>query len=255
MNDKAAAVPGASAQRRPVGQVLRAATADRLLLGAWLLAVLPVVVAAVRAVRRGWIPMGDDALMSIRAHDVFTAHPPLLGTWSSASLEAGVDLNHPGPLLFDILAVPVRVFGPRAGVAVGVMLVNVASKCGNTKQYKQLEEVYAKYKDQGLVILGFPCNDFGGQEPGTNEEIKTFCSTKYNVSFPMFDKLHVKGEEQHPLYTELTGKKGAFPGDVKWNFGKFLIGRDGKPILRIEPKTLPDSPEVTKAIEDALAKK
>lgn len=136
-----------------------------------------------------------------------------------------------------------------------LMLVNVASKCGNTKQYKQLEEVYNKYKDQGLVILGFPCNDFGAQEPGTNEEIKTFCSTKYTVSFPLFDKLHVKGPEQHPLYEELTGKKGAFPGDVKWNFGKFLVGRDGKPIMRIEPKTLPDDPSVTKAIEEALAKK
>jgi glutathione peroxidase len=136
-----------------------------------------------------------------------------------------------------------------------LMLVNVASHCGNTKQYKQLEEVYAKYKDQGLVVMGFPCNDFGAQEPGTNEEIKTFCSTKYSVSFPMFDKLHVKGEEQHPLYEALTGKKGAFPGDVKWNFGKFLVGRDGKPIMRVEPKTLPDSPEVIEAIEKALAKK
>lgn len=136
-----------------------------------------------------------------------------------------------------------------------LMLVNVASRCGNTKQYKQLEEVYNKYKDQGLVILGFPCNDFGAQEPGTNEEIKTFCSTKYVVTFPLFDKLHVKGPEQHPLYAELTGKKGPFPGDVKWNFGKFLVGRDGKAIKRIEPKTLPDDPDVIKAIEDALAKK
>ncbi len=136
-----------------------------------------------------------------------------------------------------------------------LMIVNVASRCGNTKQYTQLEEVYAKYKDQGLVILGFPCNDFGAQEPGTNEDIKTFCSTKYKVSFPMFDKLHVKGAEQHPLYAALTGKDGAFPGDVKWNFGKFLVGRDGKVISRIEPKTMPDAPEVIKAIETALAKK
>ena len=136
-----------------------------------------------------------------------------------------------------------------------LLLVNVASRCGNTPQYKQLEEVYAKYKDQGLVVLGFPCNDFGAQEPGTNDEIKTFCTTKYNVSFPLFDKVHVKGTEQHPLYEALTGKKGPFPGDVKWNFGKFLVGRDGKPIMRIEPKTKPDAPEVIKAIKDALAKK
>ena len=136
-----------------------------------------------------------------------------------------------------------------------LMLVNVASFCGNTKQYTQLEEVYAKYKDQGLVIIGFPCNDFGAQEPGTNEEIKVFCSTKYTVSFPLMDKLHVKGAEQHPLYAALTGPDGAFPGDVKWNFGKFIVGRDGKAISRVEPKTLPDSAEVIKTLEDALAKK
>lgn len=136
-----------------------------------------------------------------------------------------------------------------------LLIVNVASKCGNTPQYKDLEAAYGKYKDQGLVIMGFPCNDFGGQEPGTNEEVKTFCTTKYNVTFPMFDKVQVKGEPKHPLYEALTGKKGAFPGDVKWNFGKFLVGRDGKPIMRIEPKTKVDAPEVVAAIEKALAKK
>lgn len=136
-----------------------------------------------------------------------------------------------------------------------LLIVNVASKCGNTKQYTPLEAIYQKYKDQGLVVLGFPCNDFGGQEPGTNEEIKTFCSTKYPVTFPLFDKVKVKGAEKHKLYEALTGKDGAFPGDVKWNFGKFLIGRDGTPLARFEPKTQPDSAEVVKAIEDALAKK
>jgi glutathione peroxidase len=136
-----------------------------------------------------------------------------------------------------------------------LLIVNVASKCGNTKQYTPLEAIYQKYKDQGLVVLGFPCNDFGGQEPGTNEEIKTFCSTKYPVTFPLFDKVKVKGAEKHELYEALTGKDGAFPGDVKWNFGKFLIGRDGTPLARFEPKTQPDSAEVVKAIEDALAKK
>ena len=136
-----------------------------------------------------------------------------------------------------------------------LLIVNVASKCGNTPQYKDLEAAYEKYKEQGLVIMGFPCNDFGGQEPGTNEEVKTFCTTKYNVTFPMFDKVTVKGEDKHPLYEALTGKKGAFPGDVKWNFGKFLVGRDGKPIMRIEPKTKVDDPEVIAAIEKALAAK
>ena len=136
-----------------------------------------------------------------------------------------------------------------------VLIVNVASKCGNTPQYKDLQAAYSKYKDQGLVVLGFPCNDFGAQEPGTNEEVKTFCTSKYDVTFPMFDKLHVKGPEQHPLYAALTGKDGPFPGDVKWNFGKFLIGRDGKAIKRIEPKVKVNEPDVVSAIEAALAAK
>ena len=136
-----------------------------------------------------------------------------------------------------------------------LLVVNVASKCGLTKQYTELQALHEKYKDQGFTVLGFPCNDFGAQEPGTNEEIKTFCSTKYNVSFPMFDKLHVKGPEQHALYSALTGKGGAFPGDVKWNFGKFLIGKDGKPLQRFEPRTPPDAPAVVAAIEKAIAAK
>lgn len=136
-----------------------------------------------------------------------------------------------------------------------LLLVNVASKCGNTPQYTGLEALHEKYKAQGLVVVGIPCNDFGGQEPGTNEQIKEFCSTKYKVTFPMLDKVHVKGAEQHPLYTALTGKEGAFPGDVKWNFGKFLIGRDGKPLKRIEPGIKPTDPALVKSIEDALAAK
>jgi glutathione peroxidase len=136
-----------------------------------------------------------------------------------------------------------------------LLVVNVASQCGLTPQYKALESTYKKYQSQGLAILGFPCNDFGSQEPGTNEEIKTFCSTKYNVSFPLFDKLHVKGSEQHPLYTALTGKTSPFPGDVQWNFGKFLVSREGKIIKRFEPKVTPDSPEVVEAIEAALSAK
>jgi glutathione peroxidase len=136
-----------------------------------------------------------------------------------------------------------------------LLVVNVASQCGLTPQYKALEAVQQKYKDKGFTVLGFPCNDFGSQEPGTNEEIKEFCTSKYNVSFPMFDKLHVKGPEQHPLYTALSGKESPFPGDVKWNFGKFLIGRDGRIIKRFEPKVTPDSPEVTQAIEAAISEK
>lgn len=136
-----------------------------------------------------------------------------------------------------------------------VLVVNVASKCGFTRQYSGLEAVWRKYQDQGLVVVGFPCNDFGSQEPGTTDEIKQFCSSKFDVTFPLFDKLHVKGAEQHPLYATLTGPDSPTPGPVKWNFGKFLISRDGKIIARFDSNTEPDSAELTKAIEDALAAK
>ncbi|MEK7953628.1 glutathione peroxidase [Luteolibacter soli] len=133
-----------------------------------------------------------------------------------------------------------------------VLVVNTASKCGLTPQYEALETIYDKYRKKDFVILGFPCNDFNGQEPGTEKEIEKFCKDKYDISFPLMEKIHVKGEEQHPLYAALTGKDGAFPGDVKWNFGKFLIGKDGKPLARFEPQTKPDATEVTEAIEKAL---
>jgi glutathione peroxidase len=136
-----------------------------------------------------------------------------------------------------------------------VLVVNVASKCGLTPQYAGLEATYRKFKDQGLVVLGFPCNQFNGQEPGTNEEIKEFCSSKYDVTFPMFDKLNVNDPDRHALYVALAGPESPFPGDIKWNFGKFLISRDGTIIKRIEPRTKPDDPEVIAAIEEALASK
>ena len=136
-----------------------------------------------------------------------------------------------------------------------VLAVNVASQCGNTPQYAGLQSLYDKLKDKGLVVVGFPCNDFGAQEPGTNADIKSFCTSNYGVTFPMMDKLHVKGPEQHPLFTELTGPGAAFPGNIRWNFGKFLIGRDGKVLARFEPDVEPSDSQIVKAIEDALAKK
>ena len=123
-----------------------------------------------------------------------------------------------------------------------LLLVNVASKCGFTPQYKELEAVYEKYKDQGLVVAGFPANNFGAQEPGTNEEIKTFCTRKYSVTFPMYSKISVKGADIAPLYEYLTTSTG---GDIKWNFTKFLIGKDGAIVARFESKVKPDDPEVT----------
>ena len=135
-----------------------------------------------------------------------------------------------------------------------VLVVNDASKCGFTKQYAGLQKLYDDLKDKGLVIIGFPCNNFGGQEPGTIEEIQQFCSVNFNVTFPIMDKIDVKGPGQHPLYAALTAKDGPLPGDVKWNFSKFLIGKDGKPIARFGSTTKPDNKELTAAIEAALAK-
>jgi glutathione peroxidase len=136
-----------------------------------------------------------------------------------------------------------------------LLIVNVASHCGFTKQYAALEATYKKYSDQGFAILGFPCNQFGGQEPGSNEEIKAFCTSTFSVNFPLFDKLEVNGAGRSPLYEQLAGSASPFPGDIKWNFTKFLIGKDGTIIKRFESKVTPDSPEVTAAIEAALAAK
>ena len=135
-----------------------------------------------------------------------------------------------------------------------VLLVNVASKCGFTPQYAGLEALYEKYKDQGLVIVGIPANNFMQQEPGTDDEIKKFCTNKYNVSFPMMSKVSVLGDDKTPLYVFLTDKAAnpAVGGDIKWNFTKFLFDRSGKPVARFEPNVTPDSPQVTGAVEAAL---
>jgi len=130
-----------------------------------------------------------------------------------------------------------------------VLFVNVASRCGYTPQYSGLESLYKKYKDQGFVIVGVPANNFGGQEPGTDADIKQFCTRTYNVTFPMLSKVSVKGGDMTPLYAYLTAAKG---GDVKWNFTKFLVGKDGKVIDRFEPGVAPESPELAAAIQKAL---
>jgi len=131
-----------------------------------------------------------------------------------------------------------------------LLIVNVASKCGFTPQYEGLEALYRKYKDQGLVVLGFPSNDFLWQEPGTNEEIATFCKRTYGVSFPMFAKLSVRGGSQHPLYAYLSSQKGA----VTWNFNKFLVGKDGHVLERYGSALKPEDPALASAIEKALAR-
>ena len=134
-----------------------------------------------------------------------------------------------------------------------ILLVNVASQCGYTPQYSALEAIYEKYKNRGFIILGFPANNFGAQEPGTNEEIKTFCTRKYNVTFPMYSKISVKGADQAPLYSYLTKETGTgIAGEIQWNFTKFLVDREGRVIQRFEPAITPDSKDVTSAIEKQL---
>ncbi|MFL6241006.1 MAG: glutathione peroxidase [Actinomycetes bacterium] len=135
-----------------------------------------------------------------------------------------------------------------------VLAVNVASKCGLTPQYTGLEELHETYADRGFAVLGFPCNQFGAQEPGTADEIQTFCSTNYGVTFPLYEKIDVNGDGRHPIYDELTKTEDAEgnAGDIQWNFEKFLIGRDGS-LSRFRPMVTPEDPALVEAIEKALA--
>jgi glutathione peroxidase len=165
-----------------------------------------------------------------------------------AHVPAALDFN-----VKDIDGKPVHL-GRYAGQV--LLLVNVASQCGNTPQYADLQSLYEKYRGKGFAVLGFPSNDFGKQEPGSEQQIKEFCSTKYRVTFPMFSKIVVKGEGQAPLYRYLTDKKTdpAFGGEIEWNFAKFLIGRNGEVVARFPAGKNPGDPEVVKAIEDELAR-
>ncbi len=133
-----------------------------------------------------------------------------------------------------------------------LLIVNVASECGYTRQYEGLEALFRKYQTKGLTVLGFPCNQFGGQEPGSNADIKQFCSTTFKVTFPLFAKIDVNGANRHPLYATLAGQDSPFPGNIKWNFGKFLVGRDGRILHRFDSGAEPDSAEVIRAVEAAL---
>ena len=180
-----------------------------------------------------------------------------LAALASLALFLPLSAAAPGASLYDV---PLKdIDGKETSLAPykgDVMLVvNVASKCGTTPQYAALEKNFEKYKDQGFVVLAFPCNQFASQEPGDGTQIKQFCHGTYGVTFPLFDKLEVNGGGRHPLYAQLAGPDSPFAGDIKWNFTKFLVGRDGNIVARFEPKTTPDSPEVVKAIEAALAVK
>jgi glutathione peroxidase len=134
------------------------------------------------------------------------------------------------------------------------LMVNVASKCGLTPQYEGLERIHEQYADRGFSVLGFPCNQFMGQEPGSPTEIAEFCSTNYNVTFPLFEKIDVNGDDRDPLYAELTDAPDSegYTGDIRWNFEKFLVAPDGAVLARFAPQVDPEAPEVTQAIEDAI---
>ncbi len=135
-----------------------------------------------------------------------------------------------------------------------LLVVNTASFCGNTPQYTDLESLYEQYRDKGFEVLAFPANNFGQQEPGTNAEIKGFCLTKYSVSFPLFSKISVKGDDKHPLYRYLT-EQSPFPGEVEWNFQKYLVDRSGHVVARFPHRMKPSSPEIVKEVEQALTAK
>jgi glutathione peroxidase len=155
--------------------------------------------------------------------------------------------------VIDIDSTPVKLDKYKGHV---MLIVNVASKCGFTPQYEGLEKLYRSYKENGLVVLGFPANNFLKQEPGTDAQIKEFCTLTYGVTFPMFSKISVDGKDQHPLYAWLTSKKSnpEFAGDISWNFNKFLIGRDGKILARFGSQVKPNNEELVKAVKNALAR-
>ncbi|MGG5291889.1 glutathione peroxidase [Pseudomonas shirazensis] len=134
-----------------------------------------------------------------------------------------------------------------------VLVVNVASKCGLTPQYASLEKLHQQYKAEGFSVLGLPCNQFAAQEPGSEREIQEFCSLNYGVSFPLSSKLEVNGPQRHSLYRLLAGEGAEYPGDISWNFEKFLVGKDGRVLARFAPRTAPDDPALVQAIEKALA--
>lgn len=188
-------------------------------------------------------------LSAVVISGILFCHPCLESTVEAASPKSVLDFT-----ARDIDGKDVKLKKYKGNV---LLVVNVASKCGYTPQYEALQATYSKYKDKGFYVLGFPANNFGGQEPGTETEIKEFCTSKFGVTFPMFAKISVKGTDQDPLYAFLTGKDTdpEFAGDIKWNFSKFLVDRHGKVVARFEPKIKPDSPEVTAAIEKYLAAK
>lgn len=171
--------------------------------------------------------------------------------WSS---EPATEPTWPSPLNFVVKDISGNDYDLSQLRGKVVVIVNVASKCGMTPQYEALEALYRKHRDRGLVIVGFPANNFGSQEPGTNEQIREFCTRKYDVTFPMMSKISVKGDDKHPLYVFLTSKEtaGEFAGEIQWNFTKFVVGRDGRLVGRFAPNVKPTDPKFLELVETAI---
>jgi len=187
-------------------------------------------------------------------HATFLCGLTLLSGFIMVSTSMGEDL--PSALQYQVKSIDGQDVDLKDYKGNVVLIVNVASECGLTGQYKGLQSLYDKYKDQGFVVLGFPCNQFGTQEPGSDAEIKQFCSTKFNVSFPMFSKIDVNGPTASPIYQHLTSQETepVGKGAIKWNFEKFLINREGNIASRFAPTTAPSDAELVKAIESEIGK-
>jgi len=181
----------------------------------------------------------------------------LAGVVAACVATAGAEEKPAGPLAYKMKSITGQDADLSQYQGQVVLIVNVASECGLTPQYEQLEAIYEKYRDKGLVVLGFPCNQFGQQEPGTEAQIARFCTENYKVQFPLFSKIEVNGNGAAPLYKYLTAldTKPQGKGKISWNFEKFLIGKSGQVVARFAPPTAPDAPEVVAAIEAELAKK
>ena len=181
----------------------------------------------------------------------------VVGEPTAAPAEKGKDGEPVSPLDFKMKTIDGQEKDLSEYKGKVVLMVNVASQCGLTPQYKALQALYEKYKDQGLVVVGVPANNFGGQEPGSDAEIKEFCTSKYSVTFPMLSKVSVAGDDKHELYKFLTEEKtaGKFAGEIEWNFAKFLIDANGNVMARFGSRTAPDDAKVTEAVEKALAAK
>jgi glutathione peroxidase len=187
------------------------------------------------------------------------APAPAAAAPAPAATAAAPAWKTPGKGFAKLWSLPVKTLDGKPGSLASyqgkaILVVNVASKCGLTPQYAALEALQKRYADRGFTVVGFPCNQFGGQEPGSAEEIKTFCSSTYGVTFPLFEKLEVNGKGRHPIYKLLTriDDGAGEAGDIQWNFEKFVIAADGKRVIRFRPQTTPDDPSVIAAIEAAL---